>query len=70
MLIFAASQAQKVFQPHETEHFMRLFRFGLVALDIYRVTTLPNGSHVLRSAKSVVVSVAAMFVRCGPCLCI
>ena len=48
---FPANQTPKVFLPHETEQFVHLFRYGLVALDIYRVTTLPNGSYSLRSAK-------------------
>jgi len=42
-----------VFLPHETEQFVRLFRFGLVALDIYRVTILPNNTYILRSSKYV-----------------
>ena len=50
---FVANQTPKVFLPHETEQFVRLFRYGLVALDIYRVTTLPSGSYSLRSAKYV-----------------
>ena len=52
---FTANQIPKVFLPHETEQFVRLFRYGLVALDIYRITTLPSGSYMysLRSAKYV-----------------
>ena len=50
---YPASQSQKVFLPHETEQFVRLFRFGLVALDIYRVTILPNNTYILRSSKYV-----------------
>ena len=47
-----ATQPQKLFLPHETHHFVDLFRYGLVALDVYRVTTnLTSGVHVLRSAK-------------------
>ncbi|KAL5497639.1 hypothetical protein EMCRGX_G014148 [Ephydatia muelleri] len=43
---------QKLFLPHETHHFVDLFRYGLVALDVYRVTTNVNtGVHVLRSAN-------------------
>ncbi|XP_064401908.1 transformation/transcription domain-associated protein-like isoform X2 [Halichondria panicea] len=45
------TQGQKVFLPHETLQFVRLFRHGLVALDIYRVNNLPNGGHTLRSAN-------------------
>ena len=52
-VVFASPSGvnQEHFFPHETEQFMRLFRYGVVALDIYRVTVLPNGSHVLRNAK-------------------
>ena len=50
-LSHTAAQAPKVFLPHETEQFVRLFKHGLVALDIYRVTSSPSGTHILRSAK-------------------
>ena len=46
-----AAQLQKVFLPHETTVFVRLLKYGLVALDIYRVTVLPNGVHILRNAN-------------------
>ena len=46
-----ASQPQKTFQSHETEVFLRLLKYGLMALDIYRVTMLPNGVLVLRNSK-------------------
>ena len=48
---YLANQTPKVFLPHETEQFVHLFRHGLVALDVYRVNTLPNGSHTLRGPK-------------------
>ena len=53
LILPAAAQTPKVFLPHETEQFVRLFRHGLVALDIYRVSTLPNGTYSLRSSKLV-----------------
>ena len=46
-----SSHNQKVFLPQETEQFVKLFRFGLVALDIYRVTSTPTGTYILRSAN-------------------
>ncbi|XP_019851030.1 PREDICTED: transformation/transcription domain-associated protein [Amphimedon queenslandica] len=46
-----ASQPQKTFQSHETEVFLRLLKYGLMALDIYRVTMLPNGVLVLRNSN-------------------
>ena len=50
-LCYAAAQLQKIFLPHETSVFVRLLKHGLVALDIYRVTVLPNGVHILRNAN-------------------
>ena len=41
----------KLFLPHETEMFIQLLKYGLVALDIYRITVLPNNTHVLRNSK-------------------
>ena len=46
-----AAGQQKLFLPRETEVFVKLLRYGLVALDIYRVTVLPNGAHSLRNSK-------------------
>lgn len=51
-LLPPSASNQELFFPHETEQFVRLFRHGVVALDIYRVTNLSNGNHVLRNAKS------------------
>ena len=51
--MYITAQSQKIFLPHETEQFVRLFRFGLVALDIYRVTSLPNSAYILRNSKCV-----------------
>ena len=50
-LCYVAAQLQKVFLPHETTVFVRLLKYGLVALDIYRITVLPNGVHILRNAN-------------------
>ena len=51
-ICYFAASSQELFFPHETEQFVRLFRHGVVALDIYRVTSMPSGGHVLRNAKS------------------
>ena len=51
LCVLGSIVGQENFFPHETEQFVRLFRYGVVALDIYRVTVLPNGSHILRNAK-------------------
>ncbi len=42
-----------MFLPQETEVFVRLLKFGLLALDIYRITVLPSGAYVLRNSKLV-----------------
>ena len=59
MYTLTAAQTPKVFLPHETEQFVCLFRYGLVALDMYRVTTLPNGSYSRRVQRKSIFSVVA-----------
>ena len=46
-----AAQNPKTFLPHETKYFIDLFRYGLIALDIYRVTVHPSGVYILRNSK-------------------
>ena len=51
LLCYVAAQLQKVFLPHETMVFVQLLKHGLVALNIYCISVLPNGVHILRNAN-------------------
>ena len=50
-VVSSTAASQKLFFPRETEVFVKLLKYGLIALDIYRVTVLSTGAHSLRNSK-------------------